>query len=238
MRVLDALEQALAQDRAKARIVALSPSGIVEISRRREGPSLRSALNRPCPYCSGRGVVKTPQTVAIETRRRIRELASSARGSRAQSVQGAPQGAPQGALWVQVTMHPESACALLEDEGALARALESECSVAMHLSVDFGLHLETARLSTGLAGESSSHDALSSRLVVGERVSLPASTPLYPADLPVFAVLHGQLVRLDGPGIAIDSSRSATVRSTMIEVTSVGRWFATAILSPGHSGSG
>jgi ribonuclease G len=216
VRVMDALESALAQDRAKTRIVALSPSGLVEITRQREGSSLRSALHRPCPYCSGRGVVKTPQTVAIEARRRIREVSRSSEGARR----------------VLVSMHPESACALLEGEGALVSALERECDLQVHVAVDFSLHLEASRLSVVPVAGSPSHESLASRLVPGERISLPAATPLYPADDPSFAVLLGLLVRLEGPGLPIDGSRPSTTREALIEVTSVGRWFATARLAP------
>ncbi len=221
VRVLDALEGALAQDRARTRIVALSPSGLVEITRRREGPSLRAALNRPCPYCAGRGVVKTPQTVALETRRRIREAAANA-------VARAPAGSGHGER-MQVVMHPESACALLEGDGAHLRALEAGCGLLLHLAVDFGLHLEAARLSLGTAGEAPAFDGLASRVVVGERLSLPASTPLYPAEEPAFAVLHGLLVRLEGPDLGVDAARASTTRPLLVEITQVGRWFAAAL---------
>ena len=233
VRVLDALEAALAQDRARTRIVALSPSGLVEITRRREGPSLRATLNRPCPYCSGRGVVKNPQTVALETRRRIREAAANERARRSRSAQAEVDDgpSPSSSEWMQVAMHPESACALLEGEGSHVRALEEECGVLLHITVDFGMHLEAARLSMGLAvgaGDHSSFDALASRLVVGERLSLPKSTPLYPAEEPCYTVVHGLLLRLEGPDLAIDASRASTQRAMLVEITRVGRWFATA----------
>ena len=226
VRVLDALEAALAQDRAKTRIVALSPSGLVEITRRREGPSLRATLNRPCPYCSGRGMVKTPQTVALETRRRIREAASNIPARPSSETAG-------GRERMQVVMHPESACALLEDEGAHLRALESQCGLMLHLTVDFGLHLEAARLSLGSVGEDWSFDAAASRVVAGERLSLPAATPLYPAEEPAYAVLHGLLVHMEGPGLAIDAARASTTKPLLIEITQVGRWFATALVVQG-----
>jgi ribonuclease G len=74
IKVMNTLEAALKSDHTRTRIVQLSPLGLVEMTRRREGESLRQLLFDPCPYCEGDGVIKTPTTVAIEARRALREM--------------------------------------------------------------------------------------------------------------------------------------------------------------------
>ena len=53
--VLDALRAGLAEDPAATRVSGISPLGLVELSRRRRGPSLAEQLERRCPVCHGKG---------------------------------------------------------------------------------------------------------------------------------------------------------------------------------------
>jgi len=69
--VLRALEKALSRDRVKTAVTAMSPLGLVEITRKRSRESLERVLCAPCPACGGRGVMKTPQTVCYEIFREI-----------------------------------------------------------------------------------------------------------------------------------------------------------------------
>ena len=54
-RVLAALRDALADDPAPVQAFSMSRFGLVEISRKRTGPSLAELLGRPCPTCDGAG---------------------------------------------------------------------------------------------------------------------------------------------------------------------------------------
>ena len=69
--VLQALEKALAKDHAKTHVSAVSPLGLVEMTRKRTRESLAHQLCAPCPACEGRGFVKTPETVCYEIFREI-----------------------------------------------------------------------------------------------------------------------------------------------------------------------
>ncbi|MDK2597506.1 ribonuclease G [Pseudoalteromonas obscura] len=70
-RVLHSLEAALAKDRAKANINGLSALGLVEMTRKRTRESLEHILCDVCPSCSGRGSLKTVETVCYEILREI-----------------------------------------------------------------------------------------------------------------------------------------------------------------------
>ncbi|KAF7775571.1 ribonuclease G [Pseudoalteromonas citrea] len=70
-RVLHSLETALSKDRAKANINGLSALGLVEMTRKRTRESLEHILCGVCPSCSGRGSLKTVETVCYEILREI-----------------------------------------------------------------------------------------------------------------------------------------------------------------------
>ncbi len=69
--VLRHLHKAMARDHAKATVYDMSPLGLVEMTRKRTTESLARQLCEPCPTCSGRGIVKTAETVTYEIFREI-----------------------------------------------------------------------------------------------------------------------------------------------------------------------
>ncbi len=71
-----ALRDAVARDRARTKILRTSPFGLIEMTRQRIRPSLKRSVFSDCPCCSGRGMVKTAESMAIEV---IRTLALACR---------------------------------------------------------------------------------------------------------------------------------------------------------------
>jgi Rne/Rng family ribonuclease len=69
--VLEGFQRALEDDRAKPQIGQLSDLGLVELTRRRQGQSLRELFTAHCPTCTGLGVVPTLELNAVEGRRLI-----------------------------------------------------------------------------------------------------------------------------------------------------------------------
>ncbi|MEM9303426.1 MAG: ribonuclease G [Pseudomonadota bacterium] len=69
--LLRTLEKALAKDNAKTHISTISPLGLVEMTRKRTTESLERLLCEPCPTCSGRGTIKSSETVSFEIYREI-----------------------------------------------------------------------------------------------------------------------------------------------------------------------
>ncbi len=69
--VLRTLEKFLARDNAKTTVYAMSPLGLVEMTRKRTTESLARQLTESCPECGGRGVIKTAETVCYEIFREI-----------------------------------------------------------------------------------------------------------------------------------------------------------------------
>ena len=69
--VLRQLEKSLSKDHAKTTVYDFSPLGLVEMTRKRTVESLERQLCEPCHECSGRGMVKTSETVTYEIFREI-----------------------------------------------------------------------------------------------------------------------------------------------------------------------
>jgi ribonuclease G len=69
--VLRMLEKGLLRDHAKTTVYPMSALGLVEMTRKRTTESLERQLCEPCPACSGRGTLKTAETVTYEIFREI-----------------------------------------------------------------------------------------------------------------------------------------------------------------------
>ena len=66
-----ALRDAMDRDRARTKIMRTSPFGLIEMTRQRIRPSLKRSVYDDCPCCSGRGIVKTAESMAIEVVRKL-----------------------------------------------------------------------------------------------------------------------------------------------------------------------
>jgi len=69
--VLRMLQKSMSRDHAKSTVYDMSPLGLVEMTRKRTTESLERQLCEPCPACSGRGSMKTAETVTYEIFREI-----------------------------------------------------------------------------------------------------------------------------------------------------------------------
>lgn len=206
IKVLNALEAALKFDRARTRIVQLSPTGLVEMTRRREGNSLRQLLHRSCPYCAGDGMIKSPHTVALQTRRQLRELAAASQ--------------PEAIL---VTVHPETAAAFVSADEDVIAELEKSTRARIYVQVDFGLHLEASRIVSCEGHEISTHAA---PIEKGERFQLPPHVPFYPQKEPQFLVLQGKLVQIENLASFKTEGETPSLNTPItIEILEAGRWF-------------
>jgi len=124
--VFAALDGELKKDRAKTKMLAISEFGLVEITRKRSRANLERLLTQPCPYCSGRGRVKSVATICLNLRKELLHL----RGRFGQ----------QPELLLRV--HPEVARALQQEERAILDELERSLGVRILLQSDPELHHE------------------------------------------------------------------------------------------------
>ncbi|MDF1810768.1 MAG: Rne/Rng family ribonuclease [Verrucomicrobiales bacterium] len=68
------MRERLKRDKAKTQITPISQLGLMEMTRQRLHESLNITINEPCPFCQGRGVVKTAESMSVELQRKISGL--------------------------------------------------------------------------------------------------------------------------------------------------------------------
>ena len=78
-KVENTLRDAMRRDRARTKILRTSPFGLIEMTRQRIRPSLKRSVYKECPGCTGTGVVKSAESMAIEV---IRKLIMAAQDTR------------------------------------------------------------------------------------------------------------------------------------------------------------
>jgi ribonuclease G len=74
MTVYKTLKELMSEDRAKTKVYPISPLGLLEMTRQREDESFESAIFDDCPYCKGRGLIKSATSMSVEIQRRLNEI--------------------------------------------------------------------------------------------------------------------------------------------------------------------
>ncbi|HWD17735.1 MAG TPA: Rne/Rng family ribonuclease [Verrucomicrobiae bacterium] len=72
--VYQRIKDGLRRDRAKTHVLPISQLGLMEMTRQRHSESVRSAVYDDCPYCKGRGKVKSSITMSVEIQRKLNEI--------------------------------------------------------------------------------------------------------------------------------------------------------------------
>ena len=72
--VYQRIKDGLRRDKAKTHILPISQLGLMEMTRQRHSESVRSAVYDDCPYCKGRGKVKSALTMSVEIQRKLQEI--------------------------------------------------------------------------------------------------------------------------------------------------------------------
>lgn len=132
--VFKTLERALENDKAKTNILNISSIGLVEMTRQRMRKSVESKSYQKCPYCNGRGTVKSVSTIAIEL---IRKLEGALAETRAREV--------------FVSLHPDVASYSSAPERNMIRPLERRFRKSIRIIEDPNMHIEEIKIDQGKA---------------------------------------------------------------------------------------
>lgn len=120
---------AMKRDRAKTNILQMSELGLVEMTRQRIRASLESAVYDSCPYCEGKGIVKSVTTMTIQA---IKEMKKTLNGVKNKVV--------------NVYLHPEVAERMLRQEQRSIRELEHSARSRIFILADPSLHREDTNI--------------------------------------------------------------------------------------------
>jgi ribonuclease G len=124
-KVYGALEEALKSDKSKTNILKISELGLVEMTRKRVRESLGRMMCEPCPYCEGRGYVKSKISVCHEIFRELRREMLDIRGTK-----------------VMLTVHPQVADLLYDEERRGLEELEKNFKKRITVRAKPGFHQE------------------------------------------------------------------------------------------------
>ncbi len=124
-RVYLALEEALRPDRAKTNILKISELGLVEMTRKRVRENLTRTLCEPCPYCDGKGYVKSRPTMVYEVFRQLRRDIGSLPGKQ-----------------VTLLVHPDLASLICDEERCEIDDLETRFGKQLAITARFDYHRE------------------------------------------------------------------------------------------------
>ncbi len=127
--VLKILEDSLKRDRAKTSVLNLSQLGLVEMTRQRMRKSLESASSQQCPYCHGKGIVRSKETVAAEALQKLQAFLKTVEKEH-----------------VEVTASPDVIEVLGRDDRKLIHQMEGLSRNRVSLVGDPHVHVEEFKL--------------------------------------------------------------------------------------------
>lgn len=72
--VYQRMKESLRRDKAKTHVLPISQLGLMEMTRQRHSESVHAAVYDDCPYCKGRGKVKSALSMSVEIQRKLAEI--------------------------------------------------------------------------------------------------------------------------------------------------------------------
>lgn len=127
--VLSVLKKELSCDRAKYDILGISKFGVVEMTRERIHNTVQTQSYQPCPYCQGKGKVRSPVTMSIYALKELRKFLKD-----------------KSLKQVNLTLNPAVIDEILKDKSNL-RFLEHKFRTKINFISSPALHIEDVKLS-------------------------------------------------------------------------------------------
>ncbi len=140
--VYDMMIEAMSTDKAKNHILPISQLGILQMTRQRQQESLSSNLYTDCPYCRGRGIVKSATTMSVELQRKLSALI--------RRLTGRNDGKEYS---LRVMVHPSILERLRSEDADLLVRMENLFGVKLAFRADPAYHLENYKIINAVTGE-------------------------------------------------------------------------------------
>ena len=125
--VYDRMKERMKRDKAKTHILPISPLGLMEMTRQRAQESLSSFVYSVCPYCQGRGRVKSAMSMSVELQRALNATMRRHR---------------ETVHEFKVTVHPEVLARLRTEDEELLIELERKYEGRLSFKADATYHHE------------------------------------------------------------------------------------------------
>lgn len=138
--VYNKMKQCLRRDRAKTHILPISPLGLMEMTRQRHTESVYAAVYDDCPYCKGRGKVKSTLTMSVEIQRKLVEILKRRQRDELD-------------YNLRIEAHPAVIERMGLDDEKILIELEKKYFTKLNLRADPSLHIEQFRICNDTTNE-------------------------------------------------------------------------------------
>ncbi|MFT3868310.1 MAG: Rne/Rng family ribonuclease [Nibricoccus sp.] len=140
--VYEKMVQAMSEDKAKNHILPISQLGIMQMTRQRQQESLSSNLYTDCPYCRGRGIVKSATTMSVELQRKLSSVV--------RRLQMRNDGKEYS---LRVLVHPSILERLRSEDAELLVRMEKLFGVKLAFRADLNYHVENFKIINAITNE-------------------------------------------------------------------------------------
>ena len=138
--VYQRVKDGLRRDKAKTHILPISQLGLMEMTRQRHSESVRSAVYDDCPYCKGRGKVKSAITMSVEIQRKLAEILKK-------------RTRDESDFQLKIVVHPSVLSRLRTEDEQLITEMEKRYYGKLSFRSDPALHAEEFRIFNGTNNE-------------------------------------------------------------------------------------
>lgn len=136
--IFSAMRREMSGDKAKTHVLPLSQLGLMQISRQRHSESNARGIYTQCPYCSGKGIVKSPRTLSVEIQRRVVSILRRLRTGK--------EPAREPIVQMKILCHPTTMERIRsEDEGLLVE-IEKLYNAKLSFRADPAFHAENFKV--------------------------------------------------------------------------------------------
>ncbi len=205
--VLAELEQEIRKDKTKTNILEITQLGLVEMTRKKVRPSLAEVLQKACPYCEGRGKVLSEETVGINIKQQIYQIAKQT-----------------GADTILVEANPLVAARLIGSGGAGLRDLEARTGKTLYIRGSAEQHIESVTMRP--IYDQADIQANNQPVKLGQVLDVVVEEPHT-------SNLNDGIARVDGFIIDIEEGGPRVGETVTVEVNKVFRTYARAKLIKG-----
>ena len=140
--IYEKMVELMSSDKAKNHILPISSLGIMQMTRQRQQESLSSNLYTDCPYCRGRGIVKSATTVSVELQRKLSSVV--------RRLQLRNDGKEYS---LRVLVHPSILERLRSEDADLLVRMEKLFGVKLAFRADLNYHVENFKIINAITGE-------------------------------------------------------------------------------------
>ncbi len=130
--VFKTMKNAVENDSAKTKMLPLSRFGLMEMTRQRENESISDTVFDNCPYCGGKGIVKSATTMRAEIQRSLTEILKKYKSEKD--------------LSIRVYVHPQILASIKNADSGILNEFEQKYGRNLSFRADPMLHIEKFRI--------------------------------------------------------------------------------------------